>query len=88
MSNQELDEALQTNLKLADQAEEAILEYERSRLKSINCHAEASLMRRISQLNVKAGYDIESFDVINLYLIMIDLLRSNLLTILICASLE
>lgn len=62
MSMQELEEALQTNMKLADQAEEAVLEYERARLESINCHAEASLVRRISQLDVKAGYDIESFN--------------------------
>jgi hypothetical protein len=62
ISAQELDQALQTNMKLANQAEEAVLEYERERLRSINRHAEASLVRRISQLDVKAGYDIESFD--------------------------
>ena len=62
ISAQELDQALQTNMKLANQAEEAVIEYERARLRSINRHAEASLVRRISQLNVKAGYDIESFD--------------------------
>lgn len=62
ISAQELDQALQTNMKLANQAEEAVIEYERARLKSINRHAEASLVRRISQLDVKAGYDIESFD--------------------------
>jgi len=62
ISAQELDQALQTNMKLANQAEEAVVEYERARLESINCHAEASLVRRISQLDVKAGYDIESFD--------------------------
>ena len=62
ISAQELDQALQTNMKLANQAEEAVLEYERERLKSINREAEALLVRRISQLDVKAGYDIESFD--------------------------
>lgn len=61
-SAQELDQALQTNMKLANQAEEAVLEYERERLRSINRQAEALLVRRISQLDVKAGYDIESFD--------------------------
>ena len=42
--------------------EEAVLEYERERLRSINRQAEALMVRRISQLDVKAGYDIESFD--------------------------
>ena len=62
MSEDELDQALQANIKLAEQAEEAVLEYERERLGSMGCHAQASLVRRISQLNVSAGYDIESFD--------------------------
>jgi len=62
MSEDELDRALQANMKLAEQAEEAVLEYERERLGSMGCHAEASLVRRVSQLNVNAGYDIESFD--------------------------
>jgi len=62
LSEQELDQALQANRKLADQAEEAVLEYEQERLRSINRDAEASLVRRIGQLDVKAGYDIESFD--------------------------
>jgi hypothetical protein len=62
ISAQELDQALQTNMKLANQAEDAVLEYERERLRSINCQAEALLVRRISQLDTKAGYDIESFD--------------------------
>lgn len=62
ISEQELEQALQTNMKLADQAEEAVLEYERKRLRSMNRQAEASLVRRVSQLDVKAGYDIESFD--------------------------
>lgn len=62
ISAQELDQALQINMKLANQAEEAVLEYERERLRSINRQAEALLVRRISQLDTKAGYDIESFD--------------------------
>jgi hypothetical protein len=62
VSEQELDWALQANMKLADQAEEAVLEYEQERLRSMKRSVEALLVRRISQLDVKAGYDIESFD--------------------------
>lgn len=62
VSEQELEQALQLNLKLSDLAEEAVLEYERERLKSIGRNAESELLRRISKLKVEAGYDIESFD--------------------------
>lgn len=62
VSKQELDQALQVDMKLANQAEEAVLEFERERLKSIGRNMEASLVRRISQLDIGAGYDIKSFD--------------------------
>jgi len=61
-TEEELGKALQANRKLGAQAEEAVLEYERKRLRALGCDAEASLVRRISQLDVGAGYDIESFD--------------------------
>ncbi len=37
-------------------------EYERQRLRSMGCSAEADAVRAISELDVCAGYDIESFD--------------------------
>lgn len=73
VSQQELAQSLQANMKLANQAEEAILEYERERLSSIDRKVEAKLVRRVSQLDTKAGYDIESFDGDKVFLIMIAL---------------
>jgi len=61
-SENQLEHALQMNRKLGIQAEEAVLEYERKRLKAKGCNAQAALVRRISHLNVGAGYDIESFN--------------------------
>ncbi|MBN1812750.1 MAG: DUF3883 domain-containing protein [Anaerolineae bacterium] len=58
----ELADALMERRKLGDCAEEAVLEYERSRLRALGRGAEASLVRRISQLDAAAGYDIESYD--------------------------
>jgi len=62
MSEKLLDQALQANQKLGMQAEEAVVEYERKRLRTLGHNAEAELVRRISQLDIGAGYDIESFD--------------------------
>ena len=61
-TEEDLAKALQANRKLSAQAEEAVLEYERKRLRALDRDAEASLVRRISQLDVGAGYDIESYD--------------------------
>jgi hypothetical protein len=61
-TQEELEQALQADRRLAEQAEEAVVEYERKRLKALGCEAEAELVRRISQLDVGAGYDIQSFD--------------------------
>lgn len=62
LSQEELDGALQLHRKVAEQAEDAVVEYERERLRSIGRNLEASLVRRVSQLDATAGYDIESFD--------------------------
>ncbi len=62
MSEKLLDQALQANQKLGMQAEKAVVEYERKRLRALGRNAEAELVRRISQLDIGAGYDIESFD--------------------------
>jgi hypothetical protein len=61
-SEEELARALLAQRKLGEQAEIAVLEYERRRLASLGRADDARLARRISQLDVGAGYDIESFD--------------------------
>jgi hypothetical protein len=58
----ELNDILQADQKLSDHAEEAVVQFERRRLRSLGREVEAELVRRISQLDVGAGYDIESFD--------------------------
>jgi len=62
LSADELEQALSGNLKLSQQAEDAVVEYEKSRLIHLGRQLEATRVRKISLLNVKAGYDIESFD--------------------------
>lgn len=62
MTEGRLDQMLQANRKLSAQAEEAVVEYERDRLRALGRDAEAELVRRISQLDLGAGYDIDSFD--------------------------
>lgn len=64
-SDEELGQALLLNRKLGAQAEEMVVDYERKRLKALGRGAEAKLVRKISHLDVGAGYDIESFDGIN-----------------------
>jgi hypothetical protein len=61
-TEEDLINALQVNRSVGVQAEEAVASYERKRLSALGRHAEASLVRRISELDVAAGYDIESFD--------------------------
>lgn len=61
-SEDELDKALQAERKLGIQAEETILQFEIRRLASLGNKIEAKLVRRISQLNTQAGYDIDSFN--------------------------
>lgn len=58
----DLSKAIQAKREFSIQAEEAIVKYERGRLRALGREAEASLVRRISQLDVAAGYDVESFD--------------------------
>jgi len=62
ISEKQLDQALLANRQLSTQAEEAVLQFERKRLRGLGRNAEAELVRKISQLNIGAGYDIESFD--------------------------
>ena len=58
----ELGRALIEKQRLCTQAEEAVVAYECRRLKLLGRPIEASSVRRISHLNVGAGYDIESYD--------------------------
>ena len=61
-SQEQLQDALLRNQAQGARAEEAIVAFEQSRLEFLGRNAEASLVRRISQLRADAGYDIESFD--------------------------
>jgi len=61
-TEEDLSKAVQLNRELSALAEEAVVEYERKRLRALGRDPEASLVRRISQLDVAAGYDVESFD--------------------------
>jgi hypothetical protein len=62
ISEEELEQSLIAKRKLGYQAEEAIVRFERKRLKALGREVEAKSVRRISDLNVGAGYDIESFN--------------------------
>lgn len=62
LSQEELDEALQVQKDLGNQGEDAVLRFEKRRLERLGRNAEAPRVRKISQLNVTAGYDIESFN--------------------------
>lgn len=62
LSQEDLEKILQKNRTIADLTENAVLEYERKRLINLGKDKEAKLVRRISQLNSNAGYDIESYN--------------------------
>jgi hypothetical protein len=61
-TEEELKALLEANEKLANQAEDAVLAYEKIRLQNLGRYIEASLVKKISKLNVSAGYDILSFN--------------------------
>jgi hypothetical protein len=58
----DLDKVLKTKMALAILAENAVVEFEKRRLRQMNMPTQAALVRRVSQLDTKAGYDIQSFD--------------------------
>lgn len=62
ISEESLEQALQVNRKIGAQAEQAVVEFERKRLRALGRDAEADLVRKISELDTGAGYDVESFD--------------------------
>lgn len=61
-TEEELKAILLANEKLANIAEDAVIEYEKKRLIGLGRNYEASLVKKISKLNVNAGYDVLSFD--------------------------
>lgn len=62
MSELELEQILIENRKLGVEAENAVVEFERRRLLALGRTLQADLVRRVSPIDVAAGYDIESFD--------------------------
>lgn len=62
LTQDELNQILISNQKYGEQAEEAILLYERKRLLNLKRESEAERVRKISHLDVSAGYDICSFN--------------------------
>jgi len=62
ITEQQLEKSLMENRRLGAQAEHAIVEFEKQRLRKLGKSAQAELVKRISTIDVSAGYDIESFD--------------------------
>lgn len=62
ISEQQLEKILMENRKLGAQAEIAVVEFEKQRLRKLGKTLHAELVKRISTINTSAGYDIESFD--------------------------
>ncbi len=62
LTEQQLEKILMENRKLGAQAENVVVEFEKRRLRKMGKFAQAELVKRISTINVSAGYDIESFD--------------------------
>lgn len=62
ISEIELERILVENRKLGAQGEKAVVEFEKKRLLKLGKPAQAALVRRISTVDVAAGYDVESFD--------------------------
>lgn len=62
LSELELERILAENRKLGVRGENAVVEFEKKRLMALGKEVQAALVRRISVIDVAAGYDIESFD--------------------------
>lgn len=62
MTDERLRQLLKEKQEVGDVAEELAEIYERNRLKNLDCMVEADCMRRISNIRVNAGFDIESFN--------------------------
>ena len=62
IAEQQMEQLIMENRKLGNQAEIAIVEFEKQRLTNLGKTYQADLVKRISTTNSAAGYDIESFD--------------------------
>jgi len=62
ITEQQLEKILMENRKLGAQAENAVVEFEKKRLRKLGKLIQAEMVKRISTINISAGYDIESFD--------------------------
>lgn len=62
LSIKKLREILDKKIEVGNIAEDLIVLHERNRLESIGAIEESRLVKKISELNVSAGYDILSFD--------------------------
>jgi len=62
ITSKNLLKKLELQKKLGDHAENLVLKFEINRLKKKKCKLQAQLVRKISDLNEAAGYDIESFN--------------------------
>lgn len=62
LTEQQLEKILMENRKLGAQAEHAVVEFEKLRLKKLGKTIQAALVKRISPIDTAAGYDIVSFD--------------------------
>lgn len=68
ISLKKLRKLIDKKIEVGDIAEDLIVLYERARLKSMGAIEESRLVKKISNLNVAAGYDILSFDAKSPYL--------------------
>ncbi len=62
MGEAEFQAVLEEQARFGRAAEVLAVEYERSRLRSLGADAEALLVSRISETDIAAGFDVESFD--------------------------
>jgi hypothetical protein len=62
LSADELEAILSSQKIRGCAAEKAVVELERNRLRAAGCHLEAAAVALVSDVDVAAGYDIESFD--------------------------
>lgn len=62
ISSERLKKRLESQKELGNHAENLVLKFEKQRLMKMGCSMQAKLVRKISDLNESAGYDIESFN--------------------------
>ncbi len=62
ISQRELEALIERNRESAKKAEEFVVDFEKTRLRTLGRFAEADRVIRISDLEVNAGFDVKSFD--------------------------